>query len=106
MMEKMEEIKTCIVLILFVKKHFIFVNVGHRWANILVYMMIVSYFQEFPHQVVDCDPSIQPFFLSSNDRSILEVEGQRTQIYSETCQDFIGPRFIFKSLKAKKRITV
>lgn len=57
-------------------------------------MMTVSYLKEVSHEVVGCDPPIQPFFLTRNDGSILEGERQRTQVVSEIRQDFIGPPFI------------
>lgn len=52
--------------------------------------MAVSYLQEVSHEVIDGDPSIQPFFLTTNYGSFLEGERQRTQVFSETCHDFVG----------------
>lgn len=54
-----------------------------------------SHLQEFSLEVVDSDPAVQPFFLTSNDGSILEVERQSFQVFTETRQDFIGLLFIF-----------
>lgn len=58
------------------------------------FMVQVAYLQEVSHEVVDSDPPVQPFFLTGNDGDIVEVEGQGTQVFTETCHDFIGPLFI------------
>lgn len=56
--------------------------------------MSVTYLQEVSHEVVDCDPPVQPLLLTTYDGGILELERQRAEVSSETLQDCIGSLFI------------
>lgn len=51
----------------------------------------MGYLKKVPHDVVDRDPTVQAFFLATDDGGVLEVKRQRTQVFSETLHDLIGP---------------